>query len=163
MHWSVKYFSFKHVTVYSNISLILISVIIQISLIQIPPIVPFKFSPIPLHWWLKSLLFKLHWLFQYLTLTTISPTQIQLSIPVIGNFSPSNSTQNQERGPGFSAILGENTNVNITPIVNAQRVTERHQLSEWGSPIVCVNRTAIVEAQRVSERHQLSWANEGYP
>ena len=57
----------------------------------------------------------------------------------------------------FSAILGENANVNRMVIVEAQRVSE-HQLSEWCSPIV--NRTAIVEAQRVtvsvSESNQLS-------
>ena len=50
--------------------------------------------------------------------------------------------------------------VNRTAIVEAQRVSERHQLSKLvsvtHSMLVFVNRTAIVEAQRVSEGDQLS-------
>ena len=52
-------------------------------------------------------------------------------------------------------IWGGNANVNRMAIVKVQQVSERHQLSESGSPIVFVNRTAIVEAQHVSEGDQL--------
>ena len=52
-------------------------------------------------------------------------------------------------------FLGGNANVNRKVIVEAQRVGERHHLSEWGSSIVFVNRMAIVKTLRVSEGDQL--------